>query len=93
MPHDTVKASKKKKTKPKASAGKENIMADPTLADFQALLKQADDETNRIAQRITDLMNAVQPGLSAADAQTIKDGLQAEVTKLQGVGTVPTPGP
>jgi hypothetical protein len=58
------------------------------LADFQALLKQADDETNRIAQRITDLMNAVQPGLSAADAQTIKDGLTAEVAKLQGVGKV-----
>jgi hypothetical protein len=86
----------KNKNKPKASVGKENIMADPTKQDFIDLLAEADVETNRIAQRITDLMNAVQPGMSVADAQTIKDGLAAEVAKLKGVGVVPpvvTPGP
>ncbi len=68
-----------------------NFMAVPTIDEFRALLADADAETNRIAARITDLMNSVVPGLSEADANEIKAGLQAEVDKLKGVGVVPTP--
>jgi len=64
-------------------------MAVPTIDEFRALLADADAETNRIAQRITDLMNSVVPGLTEADANEIKAGLQAEVDKLKGVGVVP----
>jgi hypothetical protein len=63
----------------------------PTAQEYRDLLAQADTETNRIAARITELMNPVQPGLTEAEATEIRDGLQAEVTKLSGVGVVPTP--
>jgi hypothetical protein len=56
------------------------------VQDYRDLLAEADAETNRIAQRIQDLMNAVVPGLTEADAAEIKAGLQAEVDKLKGVG-------
>lgn len=66
-------------------------MATPTLADFQALLAEADVETTRIAARITDLMDDVQPGMSDADVNSLKGLVQAEVDKLKGVGVVPDP--
>jgi hypothetical protein len=61
------------------------------VQDYRDLLAEADAETNRIAQRIADLMAGVVAGLTEADAAEIKAGLQAEVDKLKGVGTVPTP--
>ncbi len=66
-------------------------MAVPTIQEYRDLLAEADTETNRIAQRIADLSAAVVPGMSEADANEVKAGLQAEVDKLKGVGTVPTP--
>jgi hypothetical protein len=67
----------------------ETNMAVPTIQEYRDLLTQADTETNRIAQRIADLMASIVPGLSEADANEIKAGLQAEVDKLKGVGVVP----
>lgn len=64
-------------------------MAVPTIDEFRDLLSQADAETNRIAQRIADLMASIVPGMSEADANEVKAGLQAEVDKLKGVGVVP----
>jgi hypothetical protein len=61
------------------------------VQDYRDLLAQADAETNRIAQRIADLMAGVVAGLSEADATEIRAGLQAEVDKLKGIGQVPTP--
>jgi len=61
------------------------------IQDFRDLLAQADAETNRIAQRIADLMVSVVAGLSEEAALEIRTGMQAEVDKLKGVGQVPTP--
>jgi hypothetical protein len=66
-------------------------MAMPTIQEYRDLLAQADAETNRIAQRIADLSAAIVPGMTEADANEVKAGLQAEVDKLKGVGQVPTP--
>ncbi len=66
----------------------ENIMAVPTIQEYRDLLAEADNETNRIAQRIADLIASIVPGLSEADANEVKAGLQAEVDKLKGVGVV-----
>ena len=72
--------------------GKEiKAMAVPTIQEYRDLLAEADKETNRISDRITELMSGIVPGLSEADANEIKAGLQAEVDKLKGVGVVPTP--
>ncbi len=67
----------------------ETTMAVPTIQEYRDLLAEADTETNRVAQRIADLMASIVPGLSEADANEIKAGLQAEVDKLKGVGVVP----
>lgn len=69
----------------------EQIMAANDVTDFEALLAAADVETNRIAQRIADLQAAIVPGMTQADVDRIKAGLQSEVDKLKGVGVVPTP--
>jgi hypothetical protein len=67
------------------------FMAANDLQDFKDLLAAADTETNRIAQRIADLMAGIVPGMTQADVDTVKAGLSAEVDKLKGVGVVPTP--
>jgi len=64
-------------------------MASNDVADFEALLAQADTETNRIAQRIVDLEASIVPGMTQADVDRVKAGFQAEVDKLKGVGVVP----
>jgi len=64
-------------------------MAVPTIDEFRDLLAEADAETNRIAQRIADLIASIVPGLTEADANEVKAGLQAEVDKLKGVGVAP----
>lgn len=79
------------KTGAKVSEKGETIMAVPTIQEYRDLLSQADAETNRIATRIAELMAGVQPGLSEADANEIKAGLQAVVDELKGVGVAPTP--
>ena len=61
------------------------------VQDFRDLLAAADAETNRIADRIAELMGTVHSGLTDAEAEEIKAGLQAEVEKLKGVGQVPIP--
>jgi len=75
-------------TGPMARKG-ETKMAVPTIQEYRDLLAEADAETNRIAQRIADLSAAIVPGLSEADANEIKAGLQAVVDELKGVGVEP----
>lgn len=58
------------------------------VQDFRDLLAAADAETNRIADRIAELMATVHSGLTDAEADEIKAGLTAEVEKLRGVGVV-----
>lgn len=66
-------------------------MAQSQAQDFRDLLKQANDETDRIAARIAELMAGIKPNMSDDEVAEIKAGLQAEVDKLKGVGVVQQP--
>lgn len=64
----------------------EKLMA--TAQQFTDALKQADDETNRISQTMTDLIAKLQSGgLSSAEEDAALASLQGLADKLKTVGT------
>lgn len=63
----------------------------PTIQEFNAVMKAIDDETNRIAAKVTDLLQQVASGgLTATEEAALLETAQAELAKLQGIAADPT---
>ena len=59
-------------------------------ADFETLRLAMNDATNKIAARIEDLMSKITAGgMTAAEEDEVKAGLQAEVGRLKALGVNP----
>lgn len=59
------------------------------IDDIKTLLTAIDAATNAIAARIQKLSDQLANGLSPEDAQAVADSLNAEVTRLQALGSDP----
>jgi hypothetical protein len=57
--------------------------------DVLNLITAIDVATTAIAARIQALIDQLSAGMSPADVATVEAGLQAEVTRLQALGTDP----